>query len=312
MVGTLIKLCSIWITLLVLVLNISGCEKPEIKEEKVFVKVGKQTITLNQFDGALKRLLPEGTSDIKADELRNLKRNLLNQLIEEELVIEEARRMGIDVSEEELASEIVDIRREYGDEDFREAVVLRYGGLESWKEEIRRKILVRKVVGEVMEAMVEVTDDEAKAYYEKNIKDYVVPEQVHARMIVVSAEKEARKVKRRLKKEDFGEVAMEVSISPEGKKGGDLGFFGRGDMPLEFEEAVFKLPAGKISDIVKTPYGYHIFKVEERKDGRKLKFKDVKARIVEKLRREEAEKEFHRWIASLKKKTKIEVRGDIL
>jgi parvulin-like peptidyl-prolyl isomerase len=312
MVGTLLKFCSICITLLALTANISGCEKSETEEEKVAVKVGKRTITLKQFEEALKLLLPEGTSDVKADELRNLKSNLLSQLIEEELVIEEARRMGIDVSEEELASEVMSIRQEYGEGEFREVVVSRYGDLENWKDEIRRKILVRKVVGEVMEARVEVTDEEARSYYEENIKDYVVPEQIHARMIVVSAEKEARKVKGRLRKEDFSEVAIEVSISPEGKKGGDLGFFGRGDMPLEFEEVVFKLPVGKISDIVKTPYGYHVFKVVERKDGRKLKFKDVKDKIVEKLRREEAEKEFHRWIASLKKKTKIEVRGDIL
>jgi peptidyl-prolyl cis-trans isomerase C len=313
MAGTLLKIFSIVITLSLIMPNLSGCEKTDAgKEDRVVVKVGKRAITSGEFEEAMKRLLPEGVEDIKDEELKELKRNLLNQLIEEELVIEEARRRGLNVSAEELASEVEGIRLEYGSEEFKEAVLLKYGGMEKWKEEISRKLLVRKVVEEVIKARVEVTDEEAKAYYEENIDDYVVPEQVHARMIVVGDEKEARKAKKRLRKEDFGDVARELSIGPEAKGGGDLGFFGRGDMPLEFEEVVFSLPVGKVSGVVKTPYGYHIFKVEERKDGRKLEFSDVKDKITGKLRSVKADEEFRGWIASLKKERKIEVREDIL
>ena len=313
MAGPFIKIFSAWFVAAVFVLNVPGCEKFMPREEdRVLVMVGKSAITLGDFKEAMGRLLPEGTGEIKADELKELKRNLLNQLIEEELVIEQARRQGIVVSEDELAGEVEEIKLELGEGELEELIVLKYGSIEEWKEEIKRKLLVRKVIDEVIRDRVKVTDEEAKSYYEKNIKDYVVPAQVHARMIVVGTEEEARKVKKRLKKEDFKKVAEEVSLGPEATDGGDLGFFGRGDMPLEFEEVVFNLAVGKVSKVVKTPYGYHVFKVEEKNEGRKLEFKDVKDQIVEKLRMVEADTEFHKWIASLKKEIKIEVEEDVL
>jgi parvulin-like peptidyl-prolyl isomerase len=309
----IVKIFPAFFAALVLMANLPGCEKLMSKEQdRVLVSVGKRAITLGEFNEALGRLLPEGTEDIKNEELKELKRNLLNQLIEEELVIEQARINGIEVTGEELAMEVEDIRLEYGKGGFEELILLKYGTMEDWKEEIKRKLLVRKVIDEVIRARVEVTDEEAESYYENNIKDYVVPEQVRARMIVVGTEKEALEVRKRLKKEDFKKLAKEVSIGPEAKNGGDLGFFGKGDMPLEFEEVVFELPVGSISKVVKSPYGYHIFKVEKKNEGGKLEFEDIKEKIVEKLRMVGVDKEFHRWIASLKKEIKIEVEEDIL
>jgi hypothetical protein len=93
---SLIKIFSAGFAALLLVLTVPGCEKSRpTAQEKVLVKVGKRTITLGEFEEALRRLLPEGVEDVKKDELKELKKNLLNQLIEEELVIEEALRRGI-------------------------------------------------------------------------------------------------------------------------------------------------------------------------------------------------------------------------
>ena len=132
-------------------------------------------------------------------------------------------------------------------------------------------------------------------------------------MIVAKTEEEASHVRERLKKgEDFAKLAEEVSLSPEGKKGGDLGFFGKGDMPKEFEDVVFSLPAGKLSQVIKTAYGYHIFRVEEKRGAKDLKFSEVKDQIINKLKREKSDAEFQTWMMELKQKARIELKEELL
>ncbi len=297
------------LTAIVFLALLGGCTK---REDRLVVTVGERGITVGEFEDAMARFMPEGVADLGEDELRDLKRNLLNQLIEEELVVELARRNGIKVSTDELAAEVATIRLEFGEGEFDPVISSRYGSVEAWKEEIRRKLLVRKVVDELITTGVKVSDEDAGAYYEANIKDYVVPEQVRARMIVVETLQEAKGVRKGLKKKDFSKKAGEVSISPEADDGGDLGFFGRGDMPEEFEEVVFSLKVGKISEVVESPYGFHIFMVEEKREGRELGFEDVKERIIDKLVRKEVDREFNKWISSLKKEVKIELGEDVL
>ncbi|MBI3755078.1 MAG: peptidyl-prolyl cis-trans isomerase [Deltaproteobacteria bacterium] len=174
-------------------------------------------------------------------------------------------------------------------------------------------MLLRKVIDKAIGPRITVKEDEARRYYKEHIADYKRKEQARARMIVVKTEEEANQVKERLKKgEDFARLAQEISLGPEGKKGGDLGFFGRGEMPKEFEDVVFPLPAGKLSEVIKTPYGYHIFRVEEKREAKDLKFSEVKDQIINKLKREKGDAEFQAWMTELKQGAKIEVKEELL
>ncbi|MBI5903215.1 MAG: peptidyl-prolyl cis-trans isomerase [Deltaproteobacteria bacterium] len=276
-------------------------------------KVGDRLITVRQYSDALKRLMPPGEQGTQED-ISELKKELINQLIEEELMIAEAGRAGITVDVRELSQEVEGLKKEYGDETFKEAVEERYGSIDNWKEEIRRKLLIKKTVDQLIgrKAGQSVTEKDAREYYIEHIEDYDVQEQAHARMIVAASEDEAGKIRKRLNAGNFAAVAEEVSLSPERKNGGDLGYFARGDMPKEFEDAVFKLKTGEISPVVKTEYGYHIFLLEGRRSGRRLGFEEVKARIMERLRSEKEDSEVYAWIKLLKKKTKITVREDLL
>jgi peptidyl-prolyl cis-trans isomerase C len=131
-------------------------------------------------------------------------------------------------------------------------------------------------------------------------------------MIVVETKQEARTAKRRLVKESFEDVARAVSTGLEASRGGDLGFFGEGDMPPEFEEVVFKMAVGRISNIIKTPYGHHIFKVEEKRKGGVQSFNEVKDEIISQLKREKFEKAYHNWITTLQQNTHIEINEEQL
>ncbi len=291
----------------------ASCSREADRSGAVLAKAGTRVITLKEYEDAFARLLPPGSADAK-EELHLLKKELLIQLIEESLILDEADRMGVSVNDEELGREVEGIEKEYGSPSFKDAITARYGDLAVWKEEIRRKLVLRKVMDKVaaLKKGPPPSEEAIKRYYDEHIKEYDLPEQAWARMIVVSAEDEAHKIRKRLTRANFAATAKEVSLSPEAGRGGDLGFFGRSDMPREFEDAVFKLKAGEISKVVKTSYGYHIFLLEERRKSRRLRFDEVREKIRARLVLEAADAQFGKWVEGLKANANIEINEELL
>ncbi|MBI5644107.1 MAG: peptidyl-prolyl cis-trans isomerase [Deltaproteobacteria bacterium] len=289
---------------------VSGCASSPEDERLFVVNVNGKVISYTQYRDALKRLLPSDRS-YSAEELTELKKDLINELVEEELILQEAKRLKVFATEAEIGAEMEGIEKDYGDEPFKEAITERYGSIGKWKAEIERKLIIKKTIDN-MASKVKIPEAAAKKYYEEHIKDYEKPEQVHAKMIVVSSYESARKIRAKVTRANFAKVAKDESLSPENKSGGDLGLFGRGEMPREFEEVVFKLKPGEISPVIKTEYGYHIFLVEQKIKGEKQKFGSARNKIVEKLKSDEADKVFTQWITNLKKNAKIDIKEELL
>jgi len=133
-----------------------------------------------------------------------------------------------------------------------------------------------------------IPDEEAKKIYDAKIAGMKPEEEIHARHILVATEAEAKEVKERLMKgEDFATVAKEKSKDPSAE-GGDLGFFGRGQMLKPFEDAAFALKMGEISDPVQTQFGWHIIKVEEKRTRPLPTFDQVKDTIISQLTAQKA------------------------
>ncbi|SON57338.1 putative peptidyl-prolyl cis-trans isomerase Cbf2 precursor [Hartmannibacter diazotrophicus] len=133
-----------------------------------------------------------------------------------------------------------------------------------------------------------VTDEEMKARYEKDLAGYTAPEEVHARHILVKTEDEAKDIIAQLDKGgDFAELAKEHSLDGSKANGGDLGFFTRGQMVPEFENAAFELEPGKYTETpVKSQFGYHIIKVEEKRQQPAPTFDEVKDQVRQVVARE--------------------------
>ena len=288
-----------------------GCKSKGAESNRSVAIVNGRPITYLQYQDVLKRLVPVNSAE-SVEDLLEIKKDLVNRLIEEELILQEAARLAVTVSDGEVSAEVEGLKDEYGEESFREAIAERYGTFENWKERIRRKLLIRKTIDRVTALGALPTEADALQYYEEHADAYEVPEQARARMIVVADNEEALKIRASLTQANFASIAKEKSLSPEKAAGGDLGFFGRGDMPQEFEDVVFSLKPGQISAVVKTEYGYHIFLLEEKRKAGELKFSDVKDRIMDTLALEMSDDKFVDWMVGLKKSAEIKVREEML
>ncbi|MBU4561937.1 peptidyl-prolyl cis-trans isomerase [bacterium] len=154
---------------------------------------------------------------------------------------------------------------------------------------------------------VSISDEELLEYYNENKESFLEPEQVHARHILVETEEDANNLLLQLKEglTDFAELAKEKSIGPSAPSGGDLGFFTRGQMVKEFEDAAFSLEPGEISDVVQTQFGYHIIKCEEKKEEHSPTFEEAKERIINTLRYQRENEAISALISKLKEKAVI-------
>lgn len=222
---------------------------------------------------------------------RKLLRAVLDDLINRRLLLAEARRLRIIPSDEAVDALFEQLKLNYeGEEEFEKALLDR--GLTP--DQLRARLRDDRQIGELFtreaHLRVAVDDLELRRVYDANPAAWETGESVRARILVLRDEKTAKKLLGRLKAgESFEALARAYSISPEAGEGGRLPDFERGEMPQVFEDAGFSQKEGDLSDIIKTEFGFVIFKVEKRFKGRKLSFAEaaprIEARLLEEKRR---------------------------
>lgn len=241
----------------------------------------------------------------------DLKTGLMNQLVERELIRQEGKRRAISAPDAAVQAKMADIKKGFKtDAEFQER--LKANGMDAagFERQVRDMVEVELVVNAVT-AEARVTDDEVRKYYDQNRKMYDRPEEVRARHVLVKEEATIKLVERKAKAgEDFAALAKEYSEDPGSKdEGGDLGYFGRGKMVGEFEDAAFKTKPGQLSPLVKTRFGWHLLKVEDRKAPRTQPFAEVKDEIRQNLLAERRRAAFSAWLQQRKAEAKIEYKA---
>jgi parvulin-like peptidyl-prolyl isomerase len=299
--------------LAVLVVLLGACggkEKQAPPASPPVAVVNGMAILPAEFEKALaeEMALTRGETPLTAEELEELKEAVLETLVRERLLLKRARDLALDVDGAELAARIDEIKRDYGPEPF--AALFGAGRIDydAWQEALRRRVLFEKLVARDVNDGIRVSDEEAQKHFNANRRSYAVEKRVRLAQIVLPDQTRAEGVLKRLKAgEDFDKVAREVSIGPEAARGGDLGFVEPEALPEAIDRVVFSMPAGRVSQVVQSPYGFHIFKVLAREGAAGRTFSGVKERVVADLRKMKEAEAYRNWIDGLRARAEINI-----
>ena len=290
--------------------------------DKVAAKVNSEIITLSVIEERAEILRQKYVGAPISISEQDLLKEVLNMVIEERLQIQEGKKFGFVIDEDAVDAAMEEIikKNDLSDGQLQEMLKREGRTLKSYKNHIRDQIMVSKITRFEIGNRVKVSEKSIIKYYKENQKEFWQEGKVKARHILFIAERgssekirreklqQAKKILLKLRKgNDFAKLAMKYSEDISASNGGDVGFVGRGKMVPEFEEAVFNLKPGQVSDIVKTEYGYHIIKVEEVLLGKTLTLKDVKNRIHQILTMQMQKQVYDVWMNELKNSAFIEV-----
>lgn len=292
---------------------------PAAAQNEVVARVNGQPIYAAELT-RIKKALQTG-QQIPADKQKEFDQQALNQLVSAELLYQAGQKQppaDLDKLVEEKYSQ--GKKRFPTEQDFQKATK-ELGMTESdLRDYTRRDIVISSYVQKNFASKITVSEEESKKFYDQNLDKFKQSESVRARHILIGVDSKATDADKKKAREkiesirrslaggaDFATLAKDHSTCPSSQQGGDLGFFGKGQMVPAFEQAAFALKPGEISDVVETQFGYHIIKLVDKKDASTVPFKDVKPRIDDYLKNQKVTAAVHAYLADARKSAKIEL-----
>ncbi|MFW9604187.1 MAG: peptidylprolyl isomerase [Trichlorobacter sp.] len=254
-----------------------------------------------------------------------LRLTVRDRLIEKMLTEQKVKELGIKIGEEEIRQAIDDVKRQNGNmTQIQLEAALKSQGftIVQYETQIREQLERLRLIGMEVRSKVYVSDREAQQYYDSHRQNYAEDELFRARHIFVKIDEKApaAQIQAAMDKalkilyearqgKDFAKLAVQYSEDPAAKKdGGDLGTFKRGDMMADLEKALISLKPGEVGELVSTPSGLHIVKLEERVSNRYKPFNTVAAEIRELLHKQKQDERFNTWMKELKQNASIIVK----
>ncbi len=295
---TVIKRSILLLILGLLILSSFSCKQntePKNKSIEVIVATfNGSKITQTEFEEQFN--LPEATAT--EYNLYSLKLELLNLLINEKLILSEAKEMKIKISDEDLNKEF-NFRIHKNFQPEKEA-----------KDKLLNTLKTQLIIREFMKqkfSNINLTKKELREYYDQNSDRFYEPDEVSVMQIFLIDEDLAEEIYAQLKKgKKFETLAKNFNEPPYKENAGDIQTYKKGELPPEFEAIVFKLRKGRFSKVIKSNYGFHIFKLKNKKMARVIEFKEAEDMIRAKLTEQAIEKKFKVWIA--KKRSQIDIK----
>ena len=273
------KIFIITLALAILGSFLTGCAKSKPQDDRVLADFGNHRITLSEFKSRLAKI-PGYYQNI----VDKNKKRFLDEMILEMLLYEEAVRDGLG-----------------NDKEVKEVL-----------NEAKKKILIAKLIKTEVEDRVTVSEPEMQRFYQGHREDFKAPEMWRASHILVSDEKTARNMLDQLARgAKFEDLASANSTDATASRGGDIGFFKKGQLVPEFEKACLRLNAGEVSDVVHTQFGYHIIKLTDKKEPDLESYEKARSSIEEILKKKKRSELFDRLVLNLKSKYGVKIREDV-
>lgn len=304
--------------------------EPEVKKENApapavavlqgpVARVNGIAIDAKELRRAQKVLLRGQTAP--AEKQAEIDRQALNQLLSAELLYQASAGLEVKDLDKQIDAKLAQGKARFTkDEDFVKAIKDLEMDEKDLREYTRRDILISSFVESTIMPKVKVTEEDARMFYTQNPDKFSRSESVKASHILVGVDakaspeekKKAAEKAEKLRKElasgaDFAVLAKANSTCPSSQQGGDLGFFGKGQMVPAFEKSAFALKPGEISDVVETQFGYHIIRLTEKKPAETVPFKEVQARIEEYLKGQKINEAVGEYLLEARKTAKIEI-----
>lgn len=282
-----------------------GCKKKELVAKGNGIEVTKEDVK-KQVDRYLKQSgLPK---NLPADQKKMLEKQINDQVVEslirEQVLIAGAKNEGIDISDEDINKRLEEIKKSFPSaKEFQDLLKKQDQTEEDVKKFIKTQMIIEKLKGKLSKNKTKVSDKDVEDYYNKNKFQFQDQETVKARHILLKTSKSANEVLAKIKAGgDFTKLAKEFSTDPGSKEnGGDLGYFDRNQMVPEFSKVAFSLKVGTVSEVVKSKFGYHIIKVEDKKKGKQKSLSEVKEQIKTMISQQQEGDIINKWIDEQKK-----------
>lgn len=290
---------------------------------KILVVVNDEIITQADLDVAMNAVVAELKNEYTGAELKakvdEAKREYLNQMIEDRLILQEAKRRGVIVDDAEVDERFKEIKSKFPSEEvFYSEMQKADISAEVLKNRYRENIMMSKLVSYEVRGKVAVTPGEIEGYYKEHSEEVKSPSAVHLRSLMLRFDKQNDEATARQKADDiirlikegrdFGELAKLYSQGLKAEEGGDLGFVEKGQMREDFDEVIFNMKEGEVSAPLKTDAGYFIFKVEEKRESRVRSLSEAREDIENIIFREKAQKRYKDWMAKLKRDAFIQIK----
>jgi peptidyl-prolyl cis-trans isomerase SurA len=297
--------------------------------EQIVARVNNQIITMSDYEKASAGLAQEVRQDCQncapeqiQSELKERQKNLLRDMIDQQLLIARAKDMDINV-ETDLIKRLDDVRKQNKLatlEDLEKAVESSGVVWEDYKEQLRNSIMTQQVIQREVGGRMDIGSDEVKKYYDAHKQDFVRPEEVDLTEIMLSTEgkspEEIASVRTRaedlhnrlVKGEDFNALAKRYSEGSTAQDNGALGEFQRGQLAKQFEDAVFPLEKGQFTDVIQTKTGFEILKVLDHYQAGLQPLDKVEGEITNILYRQKMQPAMRTYLAQLREESYVQVK----
>jgi len=249
--------------------------------------------------------------ELKTQDIQSkIKKRALQDAIQETILLNEAKKEGISITNEETTRSI---KKKIAGANLDEIVKSsRIKGIskEQWLNLQRDRLIMDKLLKAHMPNKGKIIPDKIANYYRLHQTEFIIPKKYHARQILIGTKEKAEKILAKLEKgANFAEIAKKNSISPDKIKGGDIGFFDPHVYPKVFSKICSKLHVGEISKVIATDYGYQIFQLLGESPSKKIPLSEATPIIIKKISAKRSTDALANWLQGLKKKSRIIVKN---
>ncbi len=312
------KTARLGLSFLLLFFTVAFLYDQEVVEEIVAI-VNDDIITLSEYRAEFQANYQALRAQFQGEDFDKqydfLKKNLLNQMITDVLLMQEAKKMEDFNVEEQMKIYIDNLKKENNIESDEEFIrILRQQGMDydEWRKTLRNSFLKEAVIVSQVHRSIVVDESEIVNYHKSHPEEFTEPPEYTLKAIYISSDNEVEAVKREIVDkisagEDFGSLASQYSSGPEKEANGDLGSFKQGELAKDLEEAVEILKVGEITPWIPFRNGWYLLKLVEKKESRLKEFEEARRQIEQRLFSQKAQKRFEEFMKELRAKSYIKI-----